>query len=102
MWYIDDKTSRLFNSPDDVMYSLINNEPISHLMYYPKCADNQLEHYITRSICTLFNHPVADLKLTLAQLHDVINILDLQETLVNKLKQYMWLLNSIQCNIVYL
>jgi hypothetical protein len=105
MWYFDDKTSRLFNSPDDVMYSLINNEAISpyfHLMYYPKCADNQLEHYITRSICTLFNHPVADFKLTLAQLHDVINILDLPETLVNKLKQYMWLLNSTQCNIVYL
>lgn len=105
MWCIDDKTSRLFDSPNDLemYYSFINDDdrdPVYRPIRKPQCDASQLEHYISRSICTLFDHPLTGIRLTLDQLYDAINILDMPSEVADKLWRYMWILTPEQAKIV--
>ena len=106
MWRINKHTSALFNTPYDQQYQFITDAgPRNREIYFAtrkaNCDELQKEHYITRSICTLFGHIRHSLCLTYLQLYDSINILDMPGC-EQRLDRYLWILTNDQAGITYL
>lgn len=100
MWRIDSQTTGLFNTPNDQQYQFIT--PYSESgNRTANCMDSQKTYYIPISICTLFRHIYAPIRITTAQLLDAINILDMPEYTA-RLARYLLILTNDQAGIIYL
>jgi hypothetical protein len=102
MWYINDNTSTLFNTPADQNYKFITKTKQYEEQRTAHCDESLKPYYISISINALFNHINPSLNMTLTQYYDAINILDMPGSLSEQVNKYLRILTPEQSNIVYL